>query len=148
MKYILVFLMMLGSPAFAVEPGEMLDDPVLEERARVLSKGLRCPVCRNENIDDSNAALAADMRVLLRERLTMGDSDEEVLQFFVSRYGEFILLKPTFSMTNLLLWLTGPLAILLGGGGALYYVRTRPKKEQDEELDPDEAEKLASLLQD
>jgi len=147
MRYILLILM-LASPTFAVEPSEMLDDPVLEARARVISKGLRCVVCQNENIDDSNAGIASDLRVLVRERLTIGDSDEAVMQYIVDRYGEYVLLKPRFSIGNLILWLTGPLLLLFGGIGAMVFIRKRGKPVADDGLDADEQEKLARLLQD
>ncbi len=146
MRYILLILM-LASPAWAVEPSEMLDDPAMEARARVISKGLRCVVCQNENIDDSNAGIAADLRVLLRERLVAGDSDEQVMQYMVDRYGEYVLLKPRFSASNMILWLTGPLLLLLGGIGAILFIRRRGKPAQAEGLDPDEQAKLARLLQ-
>jgi len=147
MRYLLLILMLV-SPALAVEPSEMLDDPVLEARARVISKGLRCVVCQNENIDDSNAGIAADLRVLLRERLTAGDSDQEVVQYIVDRYGEYVLLKPTFFGRNMLLWLAGPLLLLGGGIGAFVFIRGRSKLKPIEGLDAEEQEKLASLLQD
>ena len=147
MRYILLILM-LASPTFAVEPSEMLDDPVLEARARVISKGLRCVVCQNENIDDSNAGIASDLRVLVRERLTIGDSDEAVMQYIVDRYGEYVLLKPRFSTGNMILWLTGPLLLLFGGIGAMVFIRQRGKPVADDGLDADEQEKLARLLQD
>jgi len=147
MRYLLLILM-LASPALAVEPSEMLDDPVLEARARVISKGLRCVVCQNENIDDSNAGIAADLRVLLRERLTSGDSDEEAVQFIVDRYGEYVLLKPTFFGTNMILWLAGPLLLLAGGIGAFAFIKGRGRQAPVEGLDEDEQKKLASLLQD
>ena len=147
MRYLLLILM-LASPAWAVEPSEMLDDPAMEARARVISKGLRCVVCQNENIDDSNAGIAADLRVLLRERLVEGDSDEQAVQYMVDRYGEYVLLKPRFSRTNMILWLTGPLLLLFGGIGAIVFIRRRGKPAADEGLDPDEQAKLARLLQD
>lgn len=147
MRYLLLILM-LASPAMAVEPSEILDDPVLEGRARELSKGLRCLVCLNESIDDSNASLAADLRILLRERLTEGDSDDEAMQYIVDRYGEFVLLKPTFSASNMVLWLTGPLLLLGGGIGAMAFIRRRGKPQSADELDADEQEKLARLLRD
>ena len=146
MRYLLLILM-LASPAMAVEPSEMLDDPVLEARARDLSKGLRCLVCLNENIDDSNAGLAADLRILLRERLTAGDSDAQAVQYLVDRYGEFVLLKPTFSASNMILWLAGPGLLLIGGIGAWVFIRRRGKPRDDDMLSPEEQEKLASLLQ-
>ena len=97
-KYLLLILM-LATPVLAVQPDEILDDPVLEARARVISKVLRCLVCRNENIDDSNAELARDLRLLVRERLVAGDTNQEVEDFVVDRYGEFILLMPVFSLS-------------------------------------------------
>ena len=100
----------LAMPAQAVNPSEVLADPVLETRARELSKGLRCVVCQNQSIDDSDATLARDLRVLVRERLTAGDSDQQVLDYVVSRYGDFVLLKPPFNLSTLFLWI-GPLLI-------------------------------------
>ena len=99
--------------SYSVEPGEVLDDPILEERARDISKNLRCLVCQNESIDDSNASLAKDLRILVRERVVAGDSDDEVLNFIVDRYGEYALLKPRSDGSNLILWLSGPLMLLI-----------------------------------
>ena len=104
-----------GGPALAVLPDEVLSDPALEARARALSAELRCMVCQNQSIDDSNADLAHDLRVLVRERIEAGDSDEEVIDYIVSRYGEFVLLKPRFNLRNALLWTT-PVVLLLAGG--------------------------------
>ncbi len=112
-------------PALAVQPDEVLADPALEARARVLSKELRCMVCQNQSIDDSDAPLARDLRVLVRERLQAGDSDEQVLDFLVARYGEFVLLKPRFTGRTALLWLMPVLVLLIGAvawswrGGAI-----------------------------
>jgi len=103
------------SPALAVEPSEVLADAALEERARDLSKGLRCLVCRNQSIDESDADLARDLRVVVRERLVKGDSDDQVLDYVVARYGEYVLLKPRFSPLSAALWLGGPLLLLAGG---------------------------------
>lgn len=147
MRYFFIFLM-LASTAFAVEPDEMLDDPLLEARAREISKGLRCLVCLNENIDDSNAGLAADLRILVRERITAGDTNEETVQYVVDRYGEFVLLKPTFSIRNYVLWLTGPLLLLFGGLAALAFVRRRSKAEPESGLSDAERKELEKLLQD
>ena len=108
-----VFVIFIPVVSFGVEPGEVLDDPLLEKRARDISKGLRCLVCQNESIDDSNARLAEDLRILVRERLVAGDSDDEVLNFIVDRYGEFALLKPRSDGFNLILWLSGPLMLLI-----------------------------------
>ena len=99
--------------SYSVEPNEVLDDPILEERARNISKNLRCLVCQNESIDDSNASLAKDLRILVRERLVAGDNNDEVLKFIVDRYGEFALLKPRSDGSNLILWLSGPLMLLI-----------------------------------
>ncbi len=114
----------LSTPSLAVEPDEVLSDPALEARARDLSAQLRCLVCQNQSIDDSNAPLARDLRVLVRERLAAGDSDDQVRAFLVDRYGEFVLLKPRFSAANLALWLT-PLIVLAGGAVLLWQSRGR-----------------------
>ncbi|MDR3516397.1 MAG: cytochrome c-type biogenesis protein CcmH [Azospirillaceae bacterium] len=106
------------SPAIAVEPDEMLADPVLEARARAISEELRCLVCQNESIDDSHADLAHDLRLLVRERLTRGDSDAQVMAFLTDRYGDFVLLRPPFKTTTAVLWL-GPFAILAVGAAAI-----------------------------
>lgn len=111
-RLILIVMLVCAFPVLAVQPDEILDDPILEQRARELSKGLRCMVCQNESIDDSDAALARDLRILVRERLVAGDSDDEVLDFVVERYGEFALLKPTFGGGNLILWIAGPLGLI------------------------------------
>ncbi|MDP3525536.1 MAG: cytochrome c-type biogenesis protein CcmH [Hoeflea sp.] len=109
-----VLMLALVAPASAFNPDEVLDDPALEARARSLSLELRCLVCQNQSIDDSNAELARDLRLLVRERLVAGDSDEDVITYVVSRYGEFVLLKPRFSVQTVLLW-GAPVAILLIG---------------------------------
>jgi cytochrome c-type biogenesis protein CcmH len=113
-------------PAVAVQPDEVLSDPALEARARTLSKELRCMVCQNQSIDDSEAPLARDLRLLVRERLKAGDSDSQVLDFLVARYGEFVLLKPPFTSQTWLLWLLAPLMLLLAGVGLLRMARSRP----------------------
>jgi cytochrome c-type biogenesis protein CcmH len=121
------FLLLLLSslPAFAVTPDEMLKDPALEARARTLSEELRCMVCQNESIDDSDAALAHDIRVLLRERLSAGDSDSQVIDYLVARYGEFILLKPRFNWHTALLWAAPPAVLVIGGLVAIGLFRRR-----------------------
>jgi cytochrome c-type biogenesis protein CcmH len=121
---ILFFLLVLCAPAFAVQPDEMLKDPGLEARARTLSRDLRCMVCQNQSIDDSDAPLARDLRLLVRERLTAGDSDQQVIDFLVARYGDFVLLKPPFTSHTLLLWLS-PLLVLLAGVIGLMRLRGR-----------------------
>lgn len=113
------------SPVFAVQPDEVLADPALEARARAISRNLRCPVCQGESIDDSNAPISRDLRIVVRERLVAGDSDAEVLDFVVSRYGEFVLFNPKVEGANLILWLAGPAVLLIGGLGAVVYVRRR-----------------------
>lgn len=131
MRYLALMLFCsLAIPAYAVQPDEILDDPVLEERARELSKGLRCLVCRNESIDDSDAPLARDLRLLVRERLVAGDSDDEVIDFLVDRYGEYVLLQPTAGGANLLLWAAGPLMLLVAGGIGFIYLRRRAQAEE------------------
>jgi len=111
----LLVLMALAGPARAVLPGEQLADPKLEARARHIGAELRCLVCQNQSIDDSDAALASDLRVILRERLAAGDTDRQAIDFIVSRYGHYVLLNPPFEPETLLLWL-GPAVVLLGGG--------------------------------
>ncbi len=134
----------------AVEPSEMLDDPKLEARARELSKNLRCLVCQNESIDESNADLAKDLRILLRERLKAGDTDEEAVQYLVDRYGEYVLLKPRFALHTLVLWI-GPFLVLLIGAYALWRARrkvaTAPAaKKVEADLSEEERKRLEELL--
>jgi cytochrome c-type biogenesis protein CcmH len=140
--------MALAMQAAAVEPDEILADPVLESRARDLSQKLRCLVCQNQSIDDSNAELARDLRVLVRERLVAGDSDEAVVAYIVSRYGQFVLLKPPFHAGTYALWL-GPAVILaIGGTAVLFYLRRRrnPKDEAPAPLTEAEQRRLQALL--
>lgn len=125
MKKLLLVLALIASPALAVNPDEVLKDPALEARARSISAGLRCVVCQGENIDESNADIARDLRLLVRERLVAGDSDDAVVAFMVDRYGEYVLMKPTTKGANLLLWGAGPLMLLLAGLGAGVYLRRR-----------------------
>ena len=128
MMRLVLILMLFATPLMAVQPDEMLDDPVLEQRARDLSQGLRCLVCRNESIDESDASLARDLRLLLRERLVAGDSDAQAVDFIVARYGEYVLLRPDTRGANWLLWAAGPLMLLLAGGGGLFYLRGRARQ--------------------
>ncbi|KEJ89490.1 cytochrome c-type biogenesis protein [Sulfitobacter donghicola] len=148
MKRLILMLALLAAPAFAVEPDEVLADPALEQRARELSKGLRCLVCRNESIDESNAPLARDLRLLVRERLTEGDSDTEAVDFIVARYGEFVLLKPTHGGANWILWGAGPLMLLLAGLSGVFYLRGRSRAAapQDQGLSREEAAALEQIL--
>jgi len=136
----------LAAPA--VQPDEVLDDPALEERAREISEQLRCMVCRNESIDESNADLARDMRLLVRERLKAGDSDAEVIDYIVDRYGEYTLLEPNKRGANLILWLSGPALALVAGGVAFAYIRTRrgAAERADEGLSAAEAQRLREIL--
>lgn len=139
-------LALLASPAFAVRPDEVLKDPALEARARNLSQGLRCLVCRNESIDDSDADLAHDLRVLLRQRLSAGDTDQQAIDYIVARYGEFVLLKPNASGANLILWLAGPAALLAGGVLAFAVARRRSKASDVQALSAEEKKRLDDLL--
>jgi len=136
MKRLLVIMMLLASPLWAVEPSEMLADPALEERARDLSQGLRCPVCRNESIDESNAALAKELRILLRERIVAGDSDQQAVDFMVARYGEYVLLRPDARGANIVLWLAAPALLLIAlgiGWSTIRNKRAAPTRLSDEE---------------
>jgi cytochrome c-type biogenesis protein CcmH len=117
--------LILARPAFAVLPSEMLPDPALEARARTISEELRCMVCQNQSIDDSDADLAHDLRVLVRERIKAGDSNKQVIDYIVARYGEFVLLKPRFSLKNALLWGTPVILLVLGGIFVVFAARSR-----------------------
>jgi len=140
----LALLCAAAMPALAVRPDEMLADPALEARARAISAELRCMVCQNQSIDDSDADLAHDLRVLVRERLTAGDTDAQAIDFIVARYGEFVLLKPRFSARNALLWGT-PLLILLAGGVFLV-LRGRSATGRATPLTGEERERLKDIL--
>ncbi len=151
---VVVALTLVNAPRLhAVEPGEILSDPALETRARALSKELRCMVCQNQSIDDSDAPLARDLRVLVRERLQSGDSDRQVIDFLVARYGEFVLLRPRFSSHTVLLWL-GPAAFLLFGAFGLFAISRRYRMRaragstisEPAQLTPDEEARLSELL--
>ncbi|MEZ5797429.1 MAG: cytochrome c-type biogenesis protein [Paracoccaceae bacterium] len=122
---LLVLMLALAGPVMAVQPDEMLDDPALEARARSISREVRCPVCQGETIDDSNAQISRDLRLIIRERLVAGDSNQEVLDFLVARYGEFILFNPEKTGLNLILWLAGPAMLLVGGAIAVTAMRQR-----------------------
>ncbi|MCM2455542.1 cytochrome c-type biogenesis protein CcmH [Rhizobium sp. CG4] len=142
-----VLLLFSTVPAMAVLPDEILSDPVLEERARNLSAQLRCMVCQNQSIDDSNAELARDLRVLVRERLVSGDSDQDVIAYVVSRYGEFVLLKPRFSARTVLLWGAPILLTLAGVTSLLVFARRRNTLPTQQKLSSDEEAKIRSLLE-
>jgi cytochrome c-type biogenesis protein CcmH len=142
-----VLLLFSTVPAMAVLPDEILSDPVLEERARNLSAQLRCMVCQNQSIDDSNAELARDLRVLVRERLVSGDSDQDVIAYVVSRYGEFVLLKPRFSARTVLLWGAPILLTLAGVTSLLVFARRRNTLPTQQKLSSDEEAKIRSMLE-
>lgn len=138
-------LLAKASAVFAVQPGEMLSDPALEQRARTISSELRCLVCQNESIDDSDAPLAADLRRLVRERLVAHDSDAQVIDYIVARYGEFVLLRPRFQLSTLLLWLT-PVLVFLAGLMLAARAAAKPKATENAELSEDEKAKLSKIL--
>jgi cytochrome c-type biogenesis protein CcmH len=141
--------LMLAAPALAVLPDEMLADPGLESRARAISQELRCLVCQNQSIDDSNADLAHDLRVLVRERLKAGDSDAQVVRYVVDRYGQFVLLRPPVEPVTYVLWF-GPGLILAGGavGILLYFRRRRLGPTEAAPLSAEEEARLRRLLED
>ena len=136
-----------STAALAVTPDEMLKDPALEARARHLSQELRCMVCQNQSIDDSEAPLAHDLRVLVRDRLTAGDSDRQVLDYLVARYGEFVLLKPPFALRTLLLWGLPPLALIAGMVGLVAALRRRQSVTEPAPLSAAERRRLATLVE-
>jgi cytochrome c-type biogenesis protein CcmH len=140
---------LLAAPLAAIGPDELLDDPALEARARDITRELRCVVCQSESIDDSNAEIARDLRLLVRERIVAGDTDDEVIAFVVDRYGEFVLFRPPFTLANAPLWLAGPVFLLLGGGLAFGFVRRRARATEPAErrpLTPEEERRLAGIL--
>ena len=144
MKWVWLTLALLATPVAAVQPDEILADPALEARARDISAGLRCPVCRNESIDESNAAVARDLRLMVRERLVAGDTDAEVVAAVVARFGEFILLKPDASGANLVLWLAP--AGLLGAGLVVAMAAQRRRVAAPDNLTEAEQARLAEIL--
>ena len=147
MRQVAIFalLLALAAPAFAVQPDEVLQNPQLETRARALSQHLRCMVCQNQSIDDSDAPLARDLRLLVRERLSAGDSDSQVIDFLVSRYGEFVLLKPRFEWHTAALWLLPPVILLAGAIAVFRSTRRRPVA-PDPALSEAERAKLSAIL--
>ena len=152
-KVIFILLISIYTTVIAVEPHELLENPLLEERARQISKDLRCLVCQNESIDESDAALARDLRVLVRERLQLGDSNDKVLQFVVDRYGEFALLRPRIDGVNYILWWFGPLFLLFSIATALMYVRklgriSRNSSDLTAPLSDEERKKLKEIVGD
>lgn len=150
MKRLVFIILMLATPALAVQPDEVLPNQILETRARLISKDLRCLVCRNENIDESNADIARDLRLLVRERLVAGDSDPEVIEFIVARYGEYVLLNPQTGGSNLVLWASGPAMLIfaLGMGGIYLRRRSTAPKQGEVPLTDEEKSRLDEILQD
>ena len=143
---LLLFLVLAITPAFAVQPDEILKDPVLEARARALSGQLRCLVCQNQSIDDSDATLARDLRLLIREHLTGGESDQQVMDFIVARYGDYVLLNPRLTGETLLLWGT-PFAVLLVAGMALILRRRNTSDTPERPLSAAEQDVLKKALE-
>jgi cytochrome c-type biogenesis protein CcmH len=149
---IIVGLMILlsGLPALSVQPDEMLEDPVLEARAREISSGLRCVVCQSENIDQSNADLARDLRILVRERLKAGDTDDQVVDFIVARYGDYVLLNPPFQAATYALWFGPAIFLAVGLYAALRFLRSTGARDEVAKeaapLRPDEQKRLRKLL--
>ena len=137
-------LLLLVQPVLAVQPDEMLPDPALEVRAREISEGLRCVVCQNQSIDDSDAPLAKDLRVVVREQLTLGKSDTDIMAYIVARYGNFVLLKPPVEPATWLLW-AGPFAVLFIGGGAMAVWSRRRRLVETAPLSAAEADEIAKL---
>jgi len=146
-RLLLVIAMVLSAaPAFAVNPDEVLADPALEARARAISAELRCMVCQNQSIDDSNAELAKDLRLLVRERLTDGDTNEQVMNYIVSRYGEFVLLKPRFETKTILLWGAPLLLVVAGGLSLIVFARKRAGRPTGSKLTAEEQARLRELV--
>jgi cytochrome c-type biogenesis protein CcmH len=143
----LLLVLLTALPVLAVEPTEMLPDPALEARARDIGRGLRCVVCQNQSIDDSNAEVAHDMRRAVRDRLLAGDSDQQVYAFMVARYGDYVLLRPPFKSSTLMLWLGAPLLLILVGGVLLLAARRRRVRSEPQPLSAEEQRKLAALLE-
>lgn len=147
MRWIIVALMLwLTGPALAVQPDEILADAGLEARARAISTLIRCPVCQGETIDESNATVAKDLRLVVRERLVAGDSDDQVVDYLVARYGEFILFRPRASGSNLMLWLAGPAMLLAGLGIAVLAQRQRRSAPVAAALSAEEQARLDTIL--
>jgi cytochrome c-type biogenesis protein CcmH len=143
----LVLATIASSSSLAVQPEEMLKDPKLEARARELSRELRCMVCQNQSIDESEAPLARDLRLLVRERLTKGDTDQQVLDFLVVRYGEFVLLKPPLESRTIILWALPPVALLAGAVGLFFAVRRRRTVQSEPAtLSIEERRRLSTLV--
>ncbi len=147
MRRLILLLVIIATPLWAVEPDEVLDDPVLEQRARDISANVRCVVCQNEPIDSSNAGVARDLRILIRERLVAGDSDQEIYDFLVARYGDFVLFRPPLKPSTYLLW-GAPMLILLLGGLAVVLTLTRKRTgPKVEALSAEEEARIKALME-
>jgi cytochrome c-type biogenesis protein CcmH len=144
--FAILAILLLAAPALAVLPHERLDDPALEARARDISRELRCQVCQNQSIDDSNAPLAADLRRLVRERLKSGDTDAQVLSYLTQRYGDYVLLRPPVRSDTLLLWFGPAIALLIAGGTIVVFMRRRRALPEAAPLGAEEERRLARLL--
>ncbi|WP_421760571.1 cytochrome c-type biogenesis protein [Devosia sp.] len=138
-------VLLLSLPALAVRPDEMLSDPGLESRAKTISEGLRCLVCQNQSIEDSDADLAHDLRVIVRERLTAGDTNQQAIDYIVARYGEYVLLNPVLAPHTLLLWIAAPGVLLIGGVVVLIAARRKRRIATDVPLSAEEAAALQEL---
>ncbi len=148
MKYLILIIALLAGPAFAVQPDEILDDPVLEARARELGQELRCVVCQGENIDESNAGIARDLRILVRKQLVEGKSNQEILDFVVDRYGEYVLMRPKWGGANIILYVAGPVLLLLAMITGFFYLRGRANAQTaaGKALTEEEEQRLAEIL--
>ena len=148
-KILFVSICLISYPitVLSVESNEILSDPELEERARAISKNLRCLVCRNENIDDSNAELAKDLRLLVRERLAIGETNKEITNYVVSRYGEYVLLMPRFNWLNWFLWLCGPIMLISGFIVVIWSFKNKSRI-NDISLSEKERQRIKELLKD
>ncbi|MFY0691042.1 MAG: cytochrome c-type biogenesis protein CcmH [Paracoccaceae bacterium] len=149
-QLIAALLIVIATPLWAVEPDEVLADAALEDRARAISANVRCVVCQNEPIDSSNAGVARDLRILIRERLVAGDSDQQVYDYLVARYGDYVLFKPPFKPSTYALWLAPFVILGIGGGAALWVLARRPRRARTEEqsLSAEEEQALSRLLND
>ena len=143
---VLILSLLWALPALAVQPDEVLSDPALEARARVITEGLRCVVCRNESVDDSNADIARDIRLMVRERLVAGDTNDQAIQYMVDRFGEYILLEPRATGSNLILWGAGPVLLLLALGIAVAAARRRKAAAGETGLSTEEEARLKEIL--
>lgn len=145
-KRLALIAVLLATPVFAVEPDEVLSDPALEARARDIGQNLRCPVCQGENIDESHAEVARDLRLLVRERLLAGDENWQVMAYITDRYGEYVLFEPEAKGANLILYWLGPVALLLSGIGAFAFIRSRRRTGPDRAFTAEEQARLDEIL--